>query len=1415
MKRFLKWAAIGLGALLVVLALAVFVFPSALANASRGFIESEFAKRFHGTVALGELELAWNGPQTIRSVEVFDPEGKKVLATTIVAPSLRQLLDRKQLGKARIELEADLVADDAGVTNLERALEPRDDAKRAPDASDGSSEPTDWRKTLAELDVEVELVSKRITWSDARTRAAGRPIALANLAATAKLAHGEKVDLAFAAELVDDAPRPLKLDATVLHPFAAPGAAEPPTLALTADLRELPTGLIDGLAGLGGTLTRVLGPQVSVTATGNGTATAGALEFALDAPRARIVGNVTLADGVLRGVGDQALSAEVEVDQGVLDAFVSPSLPPGLALERAAGPRVALKVEGLTVELAKLLDALARGEDVVALALATSRGGVRAELGDWRVRDAARGLDVGVRALTAQASLDSASANGDAQADSAPASASMSFVLVGSSEPVELQLGIVDAREALGVANGGGLQGASWTLDARGIPPALLASFGAPATEGLGLKGKGSVALAPRATPGPFTAQDLERIDASGELALSAGRVALSPDLALGNTRVDATFRAHGSIELEARGRAALDSTSESSFTLSASMSDGVAKLASGAIPNVEVSLKATDLPLALADRFTGDAYQLAKRVGASANVELDAQGDLDAATAKLKFTSAHATLAADLAVADRKVSLGPEPVKFEADVDVATVAELLGPYMPPGASLEPVDGRQRVKVQVEHLGVPLDAWMPSAANSTLDLGAALDASMVGLTIRLGNWRWRDAKLEAAQQTVSLDAFVSVDLREPGARPRGALTLGGNFEHTTAVGDHSVTCSLSFDDVRECLTFMERRQLGRAGVLLDAKRVPTGWLEAYTGSLDGKVGPHVDMSARLDVAWPLGERIQVDGLVRLDSKFRAELKASLADPFAAMEKGLVPEAELALDVSDPALALAFVPAEYRELASEALGQKFGLKVANRASAGATQSFSVALDAPGAKLDVAGVLDGRTFRATGADRIVASLPLHSKTLAPLLATYLPAGVSVELVTDGEAVAFTASELELALDPWLPAPGAEPEALSVALDRTKVKVELSLPSVRVRAPAVTPNGAPVDVTLRSLALTGVELAPGKLVGAKVTGELEATPPGSLALSISGVHPFGLLDDRGGALKPKLVVDGEVKQIPTALVDALAAQDGLIVDVLGAGADVKLHGTWPPDGADALSAELHSPSADLKVQASAAGGVLTSTGEQGLDASMIVTPLFGQRVVGSLVPLIADIRQVEGSKRALLSGRKFSLPLSGDLRQLNGEITLDPGALEYRFLPGILELFSDSAAKGMSSAKLEPVNVQITKGVARYERLALPIGGKTYVFKGSFDLVERAYKLEVELPLSALGKSVTKSLEGAADFLDPETKIPIEIRGNSAKPKLRIADGFLTKVLEDAAGRALEKKLKDLLDGDKDKKKKKKPQ
>lgn len=1416
MRRWLKWGALGLGLVLLLGALAVFVFPSAIANGARGWIEKEFAERFHGRLALGEMELAWNGPQTLRSVELFDERGQRILAATIVAPSIRRLIDGRQLGRARVEFEADLVADDAGSTNLERALAPRDSSTSAPADESDEAEPTDWRERLAELDLEVELVAQRLTYSDARTRAAGRPIALANLAATAKLAHGERAELALVAELQDGEPRRLTLDAALVHPLAAPDSATPPSLELAADLRQLPTGLIDGLAGLGGTLTRVLGPQVSFTAKGGGTAQSGALEFALEAPRARVAGNFALADGVLRGVGPTPLSAEIEVDQAVLDEFVAPRLPTGTALERRPSPRVGLRLdEGFELDLARILDALARGEDLGPLVPSAIRGGARVELGDWRVRDAARELDVGVGGVFAALARGASDQDPPVDADAAPWGLRAGFRLEGAPAPSSLQVGTLDASELAAVASGGGLTGASWSLDVPEIPAALLAAFGAPAIDGLRVKAQGTLSLASRAAPGPWGAADLERVTSRTELSGEARRVVLSDEMTLGATQASISLRTAGGLVLEARGRARLDAARESVLALDVQTSDGLARLANGELPPATVKLGAHDLPIALVDRLSGGTYALAERLGPSATLELRAEGDLANSTLGLELVTQRARLVADLVVAERRLTLGQGGARLEAEVDAGTVAELVGPSLPAGCALEPMEGAQRVVVDVTRLATALDAWLSHEPGEPLDLAAAVATTQLAARLELGDWSVREAALTAAGQSLDLGAWtLELELSgSPGAAP-ARLTFGASIAGVT---DGGLALRADVANALELLALSETRTLGPVALELEVPALPVAFAEAYTGPLGGKFGERVGLKLGASAEWPRGARVKsrVDLELAAATPTKVEIDATLADPFASLEQGALPEAELELEVSQPALALAFVPAEYRELASEALGAKFGLNVANRASSGGKQSFSVALDAPGAKLDVAGVLEGRTFRAVGSDRIAASLPLHSKTLEPLLKTYLPAGVEVALVTDGEAVAFSASELEVPLDAWLPAPGAEPEALSVALDRAKAKLEASLPAVRVRAPAVTANGAPVDVTLRSLALTGVELAPGRLVGARVTGTLDATPPGSIAVALSGEHPFGLLDDRGGALKPRLLLDGELNRIPTALIDALAAQDGLIVDVLGAGADIKLHGTWPPEGADALTAEMHSPNADFKVRANAKDGVLTSTGEQGLDASLIVTPLFGERVVGSLVPLIADVRQVEGSKRALLSGRNFALPLSGDLRQLNGEITLDPGALEYRFLPGISELFGDAGAKAMSSAKLDPVQVQIVKGVARYERLALPLGGKTYTFKGSFDLVERAYKLETELPLSLLGKSVAKSLEDAADFLDPQTKIPIEIRGTSAKPKLRIADGFLKKALEDAAGKALEKKLKDLLDGDKDKKKKKKPQ
>jgi hypothetical protein len=331
-----------------------------------------------------------------------------------------------------------------------------------------------------------------------------------------------------------------------------------------------------------------------------------------------------------------------------------------------------------------------------------------------------------------------------------------------------------------------------------------------------------------------------------------------------------------------------------------------------------------------------------------------------------------------------------------------------------------------------------------------------------------------------------------------------------------------------------------------------------------------------------------------------------------------------------------------------------------------------------------------------------------------------------------------------------------------------------------------------------------LSELVLEPGLLSSARVVASVEANPPGAVDVRISGEHPFGLLPSAPSSIAPKLRVQGKVSSFPTALVDALAKQDGLIVDVLGPQLDAEIAGAWPSTDKESLQAKMHSQKAKVDLVAQAREMVLVGSGDQGLDASFGITPLFSKRVIGSLVPLLVDVQQASEQDRAALTLRSFQLPLNGDLRQLSGRVTLDLGAISYRFLPGIADAFS-SSGKAAEETHIDPVIVQIEKGVARYDSLLLPIGGRKVAFKGSVDLVEKSYKLDAKVPLSLLGKSALKQIEQALSFVDANTEVPIRVRGSAGKPKISIDDDFVKEILKQSAGNALE----DLLGGKKKKK------
>jgi hypothetical protein len=194
----------------------------------------------------------------------------------------------------------------------------------------------------------------------------------------------------------------------------------------------------------------------------------------------------------------------------------------------------------------------------------------------------------------------------------------------------------------------------------------------------------------------------------------------------------------------------------------------------------------------------------------------------------------------------------------------------------------------------------------------------------------------------------------------------------------------------------------------------------------------------------------------------------------------------------------------------------------------------------------------------------------------------------------------------------------------------------------------------------------------------------------------------------------------------------------------------------------------------------------------------ASVNLGPLVSQRVIGSLVPMLVQVEKPSGDP-IVLAADQLSYPLDGDLSKLDALVRLDLGAISFDFLPGLGSMLGDLG--GPKAASIAPISIPIEKGVARYDKLVIPIGGRDYAFSGSYSLVDQTMKLGTSIPLAALGKKVSSELEKVRGLLSPDLAVPIEIRGTWRKPRVGIADDFLKKVLKDAAGNQLEGFLKGL--------------
>ena len=354
------------------------------------------------------------------------------------------------------------------------------------------------------------------------------------------------------------------------------------------------------------------------------------------------------------------------------------------------------------------------------------------------------------------------------------------------------------------------------------------------------------------------------------------------------------------------------------------------------------------------------------------------------------------------------------------------------------------------------------------------------------------------------------------------------------------------------------------------------------------------------------------------------------------------------------------------------------------------------------------------------------------------------------------------------------------------------------------------------AAIDVTMPSVAATTSDGRPLTLTGLKTTiraGRADASPGPdaasaklTIASATSGdaapaqnLHAETILsnlaDANGKFTMERALIDAQadLAAVPTSILDAIAAQDGLLADALGPTTALKATIVqFPLDpkanttAKGSIDVDFDSPRAKAKIAGNVGDSVLTCA--QPVEASILeITESLGGRLVKGL-PLIGSLKKSPQDAPALVKAENLALPLNGDLSKLNGTVTISPGDAEFAASSYFAKALSFVGAhpEGFIGRKLSPLTLTVTNGVAAYPKYKLPLGEFTIETEGSFNLADNSVDVVTWIPLGALTDEaaglfkLNTGLGAAAGHaipgLESATMMPFRTRGSASNPSTK---------------------------------------
>lgn len=328
--------------------------PSMLGGVGARALEVAISNGIDGHVEIRELSLAWDSPQKIQDVRLFDPEGQLVLGFELTLPPLLTLTEsRRETWTVRIRVhDADLRFDPSGLSNLDRALAYHGQPLSARSTTWNLDE-FDSRRSLSQsfpYDFSISTVrdAVQLTFEQGTQGVDGAPasalvVDLREFQLDFSHRPGERDDLQFEIHVATgEREGRLRFDGGLVR-----AAGQFPDVDGELTLTGLPTAIVDAFVGWDVGIAELMGPSLDGTLGLVGdlggesvleASIQGSEDAALDL-------HGVLADGVLRPGDEGRCSGRVFLPERLCERVTRPYLPAGTQLLRDT-PRVPWNFEG-------------------------------------------------------------------------------------------------------------------------------------------------------------------------------------------------------------------------------------------------------------------------------------------------------------------------------------------------------------------------------------------------------------------------------------------------------------------------------------------------------------------------------------------------------------------------------------------------------------------------------------------------------------------------------------------------------------------------------------------------------------------------------------------------------------------------------------------------------------------------------------------------------------------------------------------------------------------------------------------------------------------------------------------------------------------------------------------------------------